>query len=324
MRSPLGAYTIQIDSNMPVTRRSELLKVRLDRFSRALHGMEKGDISALHRARVASRRLRELLPVLQLDHGTANKLNRRLRRVTERLGTVRELDVLLLLIDELHISRRVRTGPIARVGVAISKSRDDARKRLFHHLPIDGLWRMARKLDKLVDQLAKREESTRVQPRRGADTAKSGWRWAIDARLAKRASRLRAAVDEAGAVYLPERLHDVRLAIKKMRYAVELAGDASGAKREADLRALTRGQEILGRMHDLQMLIDRVRDVQAALAPPSLGVWRDLDAVVESLDEDCRRLHARYMRARVQLLAVADRHARGQSGERVVTSRRVS
>ena len=321
MRSPLGAYTIRIDSNMPVTPRSELLKVRLDRFSRVLHGMERGDISALHRVRVASRRLRELLPVLQLDHGDASKLNRRLRRVTERLGTVRELDVLLMLIDELHISRRVRTGPIARVGVAISKARDDARKRLFHHLPVDSLRRMARKLDRLVDQMAKQEESARAQPRRSARTPKSGWRWAIEARLAKRSARLRAAVEEASAVYLPERLHDVRVAIKKMRYAVELAGEASGARREADLRTLTRGQETLGRMHDLQMLIDRVRDVQAALAPPSLGVWRDLDALVESLDEDCRRLHARYMRGRVALLAVADRHARAQNGEKVVTSR---
>ena len=323
MRTPLGAYTIRFDSIMPVIRRSELLKARLDRFSRVLQGVENGDITALHRARVASRRLRELLPVLQLDHGIAVKLNRRLRRVTARLGTVRELDVLLLLIDELHVSRRVRTGPIARVGVAISKQRDDARKRLFHQLPVDELRRTARKLDRLVDEVAKQEDTAGARPRRGTDTAKSGWRWAIDARVAKRASRLRTAIDEAGAVYLPERLHDVRLAIKKMRYALELGADAS-ARREPDLRALTRGQEILGRMLDLQMLIDRVRDVQAALTPPSLGVWRDLDAVVESLDDDCRRLHARYMRARVALLAIADRHVRVPVAEKIATSRRVS
>jgi CHAD domain-containing protein len=324
MRTPLGAYTIRVDSIMPVTRRSELLKARLDRFSRVLQGVEKGDVTALHRARVASRRLRELLPVLQLDHGNTVKLNRRLRRVTARLGTVRELDVLHLLIDELHVSRRVRTGPIARVGVAISKQRDDARKRLFHHLPVDELRRTARKLDRLVDELAKQEDAAGTPSRRGTGTAKSGWRWAIDARVAKRASRLRAAIAQAGAVYLPERLHDVRLAIKKMRYAVELGADASGARREPDLRALTRGQEILGRMLDLQTLIDRVRDVQAALTPPSLSVWRDLDAVVESLDDDCRRLHARYMRARVSLLAIADRHVRGPAAEKIATSRRVS
>jgi CHAD domain-containing protein len=295
-----------------------LLKTRLDRFSRVLHGVGEGDIRALHRARVASRRLRELLPILQLDHSTAHKLNRRLRRVTARLGTVRELDVLLLLIEELHVSRRSRSATIARVGVAISNARDDARKRLFDHLPIGGLRRIVRKLGKLVDALAKQEHAEPhrsvpgAQPRRSAEGAKSGWRWAIEARVAKRVSRLRAAVDEAGAVYLPERLHDVRIAVKKLRYAVELAAAASGTDREAELRALTRGQEILGRMHDLQILIDRVRDVQASLAPPNLTVWRDLDTVVESLEVDCRRLHARYMRARVALLVIADRLARGQ------------
>ena len=313
MRSALGSYTMPV-----LTRRSELLKARLDRFSRVLHGLEQGDIRALHRARVASRRLRELLPVLQLDHGTAHKLNRRLRRVTTRLGTVRELDVLMLLIDELHISRRSRSAPIGRVGVAIAKARDDARKRLSRHLPIGGLRRIARKLEKLVDELAKHEQA---QPHRGADRAKSGWRWAVEARVTKRASRLRASIDEAGAVYLPERLHDVRIAVKKLRYAFELAAETAGAKREVELRTLRRGQEVLGRMHDLQMLIDRVRDVQASLAPPSLAVWRELDEVVASLDEDCRRLHARYMRARGALRALADRLARGHGPQKLTASR---
>src|ERR1044072_3208226 len=212
---------------MPVlTRRSELLKARLDRLSRVLHGVQKGDIRALHRARVASRRLRELLAVLQLDHDTAPKLNRRLRRVTARLGTVRELDVLLLLIDELHLARRGRSAPIARVGVAISKARDDARKHLARRLPGGMLKRLVRKLAKLAAALSRQGDTKRPGargsggPPRRAD-ATSGWRWAIDARVTKRASRLRAAVDAAGAVYLPERLHDVRIAIKELSYAVE-------------------------------------------------------------------------------------------------------
>ena len=37
------------------------------RFTRMLQGVEDGDVHALHRTRVASRRLREVLPVLQLD-----------------------------------------------------------------------------------------------------------------------------------------------------------------------------------------------------------------------------------------------------------------
>jgi CHAD domain-containing protein len=250
--------------------------------------------------------------VLQLDRATANKLNRRLRRVTIRLGAVRELDVLHVLVDELHVARRARSGSIGRVGVAIAKDRDDARKRLRDQLPVDDLRRIVRKLEKLVSSLADEEERA---PRRSAG-GRSAWRWALEARVAKRAARLHAAVDAAGAVYLPERLHEVRIAVKKLRYAVELASDAVGVDRAADLRPLKRGQEILGRMRDLQRLIDRVREVQAALAPPNLAVWRDLDLLVASLDDECRRLHARYMGGRGAMLVLCERLGRARAGVR--------
>jgi len=64
--------------------------------------------------------------------------------------------------------------------------------------------------------------------------------------------------------------------------------------------------------------------VQAALAPPSLAAWRDLDALVLSLEDDCRRLHARYMRLRDALLAIADRvGARATSSSGRAAARRV-
>src|SRR6478609_8405375 len=78
--------------------RDVLLRKRLEQFTRMLQGLEKGDSSALHRTRVATRRLRELLPVLQLDPEAAHKLIRRLRKVTQRLGSVRELDVLMQIV----------------------------------------------------------------------------------------------------------------------------------------------------------------------------------------------------------------------------------
>src|SRR5207249_990507 len=156
---------------------------------------------------------RELLPVLQLDHDVTRKLSRRLRVVTARLGAVRELDVLLLLIDELHVSRRDRGPALERMRIATSKARDAARTRLFDHLPLPELRSM--------------------------------------------------------------------------------------------LATLKRAQGVLGRMHDLQVLIDRARDVQASIAPPQIAVWGELDVLVVALDEDCRRLHARYMRSRDRLVALA-------------------
>ena len=109
---------------------------------------------------------------------------------------------------------------------------------------------------------------------------------------------------EAGAVYLPERLHVVRISLKKLRYAVELRAEIAGEKRSDDLRTLKRAQDLLGRMHDRQMLIGRVRQVQAALTPPDSAAWDALDTVINSLEDDCRHLHARYMRMRPALAAV--------------------
>jgi CHAD domain-containing protein len=71
---------------------------RVDAFARELKHVEEGDVEALHKTRVTSRRLRELVPLLQLEGDVTRKLTRRLRKVTRRLGTVRELDVLMLLI----------------------------------------------------------------------------------------------------------------------------------------------------------------------------------------------------------------------------------
>jgi CHAD domain-containing protein len=293
-----------------VPERSQLLRQRLDRLTRALRVVDDGDTRSLHRARIASRRLRELLPLLELHPDRTKKLGRRLRKVTRRLGTVRELDVLMLLIDELHVSRRSHSAALSRVGVVVSKRRDQARKRLFARDPADALRRIAKRLGRVADDL-------KEPPRGGGPRV---WRWAVDARVARRADRVRAAIDEAGTVYLPERLHVVRLALKKFRYALELATELTGAKAAArkaqpDLRILKRGQDILGRMHDVQTLIAHVREVQVSLSPPNVTVWHELDVLVAALDDDCRRLHARYMRARSSLVAIAEKLSARRKGQ---------
>jgi CHAD domain-containing protein len=285
---------------MPASRhRYDLLRRRLDLFTRMLPGVEEGDARALHRTRVASRRLRELLPILQLDNDLTRKLGRRLRRVTTRLGSVRELDVLILLLDELHESGRYHEGGLSRVAGAVAHERDEQRKKLAAKLPVAELRRMADKLDDVAEEL---EAAPRASTRR----CEAAWRWAVEARIARRAERLLRAMREAGAVYLPERLHVVRIAVKKLRYAVELASDIAGDKKNPDLRTLRHAQDVLGRMHDLQVLIDRVRQIQAASAS-DIRAERELEAIVDTLENDCRRLHARYVRDRTALGALCTR-----------------
>jgi CHAD domain-containing protein len=287
--------------------RADLLRKRLDVFTRSLRSVQDEDMRAVHQTRVASRRLRELLPILQLESDRARKLNRRLRKVTRRLGAVRELDVLLLLIDELHVSRRDHASAISRVAMMVAKERDDARQRLAQRLPIGFMTKLAKKLDRAAEDVAARDGET------SRSVAAKSWRWAIEARLARRADRLAAAMADAGAVYLPERLHTVRIALKKLRYAAEASADLAGRRHGGDIRALKRAQDTLGRMHDVQVLIDRVRQVQASLTPPDLAVWRALDGLVILLDNTCRQLHGRYISRRTELQAIAGRLGKERS-----------
>jgi CHAD domain-containing protein len=61
----------------------------VDAFLKEIKGSEATSIEAIHRGRVASRRLRELLPLVLLEPAFSRDLGRRLRKVTERLGAVR-------------------------------------------------------------------------------------------------------------------------------------------------------------------------------------------------------------------------------------------
>ena len=141
--------------------------------------------------------------------------------MTSRLGTVREFDVLLLLIDELHVSGRRGSATLGRVGVRVSKRRDEARKRLAAQLPAAELARLARKLERVVGELRETE---------AASSKNAARQLAVGDRCPRRAAggRLSSAIADAGAVYLPERLHTVRIAVKKLRYAVELLIEADG------------------------------------------------------------------------------------------------
>jgi CHAD domain-containing protein len=290
-------------------RRSGLFRKRLDAFARELPRVEEGNLEALHHARVASRRLRELVPVLELDGETTRKLNRRLRRVTRRLGAVRELDVLMLLIEELGRSGRSTpygASALEQVGREVARTRAAARERLAAKLPTAKLERVAHELERA----AKRLESADVKSGRAdAGRPRQAWRFALEARLARRAAAVLAAVEIAGSMYVPEYLHDVRIALKKLRYAAELLRESSRDRTSADLRVLKGTQDVLGRLHDLEVLLEWVRQVQASLSTPDLTAWRDFASLTHAIEDDCRLLHARYMRDRTRLIAIADRMA---------------
>jgi CHAD domain-containing protein len=288
--------------------RHQLLRNKLARFTRTLPGVEVGQPGAVHKARVASRRLRELMPLLQIEAHEANRLSRGLRKATRRLGALRELDVMLDSVKEQrgrHPERALDT-----VFDAIERRREKAWKKFRGVDTVEDLRRLGKKLNKVQRRLAEEPGSRAVS---------RAWRWAIDARVARRSTTLKAAIEKAGAMYVAERLHGVRIAVKKLRYAVELRDEAAGGSATADAKTLKRIQGLLGRLHDQQVHLDYIRRVQASIDVPDLILWQQLDDLIMDLEAGCRRLHARYVRERDDLLGLCGRlAARGAPATRAL------
>lgn len=301
------------------------LRKRVTVFSHHSKRIDDGNADALHRSRVACRRLRELLPVLRLDGHTTRKLDRRLRRVTRRLGAVRDLDVLMGLIGELQRDRRYSKGALGALQTAVEEKQKAARQELKAKLPAQKLQKITRGLKRAARQVDGDAGEVQATKHRLLKTTV----WVIEARAARRATRLRAAIEAAGTVYVPATLHQVRIALKKLRFALELSAEVRGQRATREISALRNAQGLLGRLHDLQVLTDHVRDMQASRVDSDPAGWRDLASLVRVLERDCRALHARYVRASPKLLTIADsvcdvnkRHAgrltRREQGDRLL------
>ncbi len=284
---------------MTTPRRSRstlLLQQRVTAIRRMLPGAREGDVRAIHQARVATRRLREALPLI-----SAGKAGRRLERVarslTGVLGTVRELDVALQMLQELTRSNGAPASAIAALRSAISNERLILQRDAAKQIDAIDMERLERKAVQVLERRA-------VE---GADPVDRQARvLAARRRAARRAQLVEAAVDAAGAIYLPDRLHQVRIAVKKLRYALEIVRDLIRSRAEARIRFLKRMQALLGRMHDLEVLIARTRGLQAA-AVHDLQLSADLDQLVRRLETEARQLHGRYLAQRRALLDLCNR-----------------
>jgi len=269
------------------TRAPRVTTALLQRLSRALNrhlpAAVAGDDTAVHQARVTTRRLREAVPVLAtgLSGSKAGKAQKKIRRLTRALGCVRELDVTIHLLDELARSPNVPRDAVEDVRARVVKERDDKRKTMIERL--DGV--NTEKLDRRLASVWAALDQAASEP----------WRKALAERLMRRSRRLTLAMNEAGQMYAPERLHAVRIAAKKLRYGLELAAN-SGVKQAAPhVRTIKRAQEMLGKLHDLQVLQVHVAAVQAEPRTGRPQSRAALENLARHIEDQCRHLHGRYI-----------------------------
>jgi CHAD domain-containing protein len=226
----------------------------------------RASVGNVHALRVCTRRLRAALGLCtgSVSRELLRRARQPLRRPFRRAGRLRDLHVASRVI-----ARRGRgSAPAATALATIARERRYRTRRLHGALGEDRLARIADRLTAVTAALA-----TRANPPAARGTA---------ARIARQLGALQAALAVAAATATgnpaPERLHQARIALKRLRYSLELAEGVPGCATPPEARSLRPLQRRLGEAADLAMA--------AGLAPASLarGLERERrKAVAEAL-----------------------------------------
>lgn len=235
---------------------SKLLDALKDEFFRLFKKTAKGfDAEDVHDLRVASRRLREGLALFApiLPPGRLRRLSRRVRELTRLLGELRNADEAALFFAELESQ-------------APADARTEAR-RLWEESSAQG-GRIRSKLEKDLrrfDAASLREDFKLLLAhpnpfrRRQADPFHPFPAFAASA-FAERGARaealLPAALDEKDAAAQ----HRLRIAVKKLRYRLEIVAPLLPDEGEKARRTLKRYQDLLGELHDLDVFAGVIRE----------------------------------------------------------------
>ena len=253
------------------------------------------DVEGIHQSRVASRRLRELVPVVAGpdDAHEARALRRRLRSVTRLLGRSRELDVALDTLAAIEARTPAHADAVAAMRAHVVHERAQAGREV-----------RGRAARVAVDDLAAR--TLALAARCASPAAVRACARRAEARLGRRARELELAVVDAGLMFAPGPLHRVRIALKKFRYALEVAEHLGRFRLGGSMRRLKRMQDLLGDLHDLQVLGGLARDVMTQAPAPERSA---IESLVRAVDNEIRELHGRFVVERESVVALLARSA---------------
>ena len=265
----------------PVT----VLQTQVEALLGQLPAVRDADVESVHAARVATRRLREALPLFSRSYPTDVKRVRKLvKRAGRRLGRVRELDVM-----RADLERRAGRMPMAMSAIdaarqTLARRQDAARRRMI----------------KVLDRLRLDRRELRLKHRGDwwhpfAGPAR-GWAAVLWHRIDQRADDLSRAIDHCGGACFPNRLHAVRVAAKKLRYSAELAGLAGLWHCAEAVDDLKQTQDTLGHLHDAHMLLESMDELVGDAARD-----REVSLLKDDLQGEIAERHAKYLSQRDRL-----------------------
>lgn len=278
LASPRRARRIALDAAAtPVEAFAQIAWECLDQISANMRGArDSEDPEYAHQMRVGVRRLRSALrlfrPVLPPDFVAGAQAG--LRELASLAQATREWDVLLHDIVEPAAAQAPDYEGIGELIACIRERRDAQRDSMRNALRTSAPGATLLALMAAIDRLA---------PAAGASmpTALSRFCAARVTRLGKRAYRAAQAAHDGN----PQRLHALRLALKRLRYALEFVGPLLRPRHGVSAGKLADLQTALGWFNDLHAsapLVESIARARPELVPAialvgghHLAAWRE-------------------------------------------------
>jgi len=264
-------------------------------FCAEIRGVKEGrDPEAVHRMRVASRRLRAGIPLFSrcFSRKAYQKVSRGVRRITRDLGDARDLDVQIAYLEGLVESLREDGGPQVNGCIALLSRKKEERDALQPKVIADCS-RLEQKgilslLEEEIGAWNTPDGPPHRLPSRGFPMKRSGK--AIQKKVEKLLS-YSPAVGDPDAV---EAHHAMRIAAKRLRYIIEVYAPLYRNELKPVLKRLKALQEILGNLHDCDVWIMDLQEALKRREDPSAERDPGLEAGMAFILKDQKKARAAY------------------------------
>lgn len=220
--------------------------------------LDFSDPEGVHDIRVASRRvrsaLRDFMPYLRKTKLSSSI--RQLKEIADKLGDVRDCDVAIIALENLQTKAapEISSGLQSIIDAQKAK-RDPARKELTRALSLKAISGLKPAFLEAMEPsvLPPASEKTKARTKR-----KSAANYKVFARTTL-LKRLRELEELSACLYEPqevEPLHEMRIAAKRLRYALELFAQCWGEPLSVFSRQVGQLQSSLGELHDCDLWIE--------------------------------------------------------------------
>jgi CHAD domain-containing protein len=242
--------------------RPTLLDLAIKRH-RELHEMLTADKSSLsvddvHDLRVATRRLGEVVGLFKhlMPDGMAAAAADSIKALRQAAGELRDLDVM-----NEHLEKKRLPGPLKKIADQI-RADLPARRAVLETQVLAA--RSAASVGGAMVFLARLFEE---KVSAGTQAALESLASTLKSRIKRRRKQLRSSFGKAATRQTAESLHEARIAVKKLRYVLELANTTGQSKSALELRLLKSIQQLLGDHHDVHV----IHETLESHLPPRTG-----------------------------------------------------